>query len=140
MSGGDVGDDGGDLIFFNEHKSKVGLHFEHVVFVRYDHAIKFLAVFETNFIRLRRLGEERDRQDSAGQEKRAARNSHVFEYAADRKVVATTVRDRLSARLHPVGVRVGLEVCRGALEYSGRLCHAELGVSLFCESATLGNS
>jgi hypothetical protein len=64
---------------------------------------------------LRRLGEEGDRQDSAGQEKRAASNSHVFEYAADRKVVATTVRNRLSARLHPAGgVRLGSEVCRGA--------------------------
>ena len=103
MAGGGVGNDGGNLVFFYQHISKVGLHFEHVVFVGHDHAVKFLAIFEANFVRLRRLGAEGNRQDGAAQENQAAWSGHVSEYDADRKVVATSARKMCPRRYIPGG-------------------------------------
>ena len=40
-----------DLVFLDEHKTKVRLDLEHIVFVRHDYAVQLLAVFELNFIR-----------------------------------------------------------------------------------------
>src|ERR1700736_4701066 len=43
-----------DLVFFDQLISKISLDFEHVVFVRHDHAVQLLATLEANLIRPRR--------------------------------------------------------------------------------------
>ena len=39
-----------DLVFLHQHKSKVRLHFEHVVFIRDNHAVEFLSILQPYFV------------------------------------------------------------------------------------------
>ncbi len=39
-----------DFVLFHQHVSKVGFHFEHVVFVRHDYAVQFLSIFQANLV------------------------------------------------------------------------------------------
>src|SRR5260370_23389607 len=63
---------GFDFVFFDEHIPILGLDLENVVFVGDDHAIKFLAVLEANFIRPRAKTDRAERQNQYCQQKGAA--------------------------------------------------------------------
>src|ERR1700682_598462 len=68
-----------DFVFFDEHKSKVGLDLEHVVFVGHDHAVKLLAVLEANLVRPRGKTDRGERHNKYRKQKGAALigDSHI---------------------------------------------------------------
>jgi hypothetical protein len=73
--------DSRNIVLFDQHKTKVGLHFEQVVFVGDDHAVEFLAVLESDFIGVRAWrGEHGDTDGEAA--KNQPSGKHVCEYAA----------------------------------------------------------
>src|SRR5450755_3296487 len=97
-------DNCGYLVLFYQHKSKVGLHLKHVVFVRDNHAVELLAVLEADFIALRaRHGERGDTDDDAAKDQ--PRGTHVCEYAAGSRGGQPLAREELSAAVRSEGSR-----------------------------------
>lgn len=89
-------DNCGYLVLFYEYESKVGLHFEHVVFVGDDHAVELLAVLEADFIGLRAWhGERSDTGDDAAKDEPTY--THDCEYAAGPRRGQPLAREELSA-------------------------------------------
>src|SRR5258708_26725063 len=89
---------GRDFVFFDELISKIGLDFEHVVFVGDDHAVKLPAVLQANLIRARRSYERAERQNTHRQQKGAALVGVSHKESIPPPTVACNLHSRGSVR------------------------------------------